>query len=80
METLEKEITRAWHEVFGREHVGPHDNFFELGGNSLIAMDLSDLLTVRLGIEVPVLTLYQHPSVAELVAALSAAGELQCPA
>lgn len=63
---LEQEIARIWSEVFHLERVGRDDNFFALGGNSLLGMDLTEALADRLSIRVPVLVLFQYPSVREL--------------
>jgi hypothetical protein len=64
----EQAIAAAWREVFSLERVGRHDNFFELGGNSLLGMDLMDLLATRLGIELPVVMLFMNPTVREMAA------------
>ena len=63
---LEQAIAALWKEVFHLDRVGRNDNFFELGGNSLLGMDLSASFTNRLGADVPVLLIFQHPSVREL--------------
>jgi hypothetical protein len=60
--------------VFKLAHIGREDNFFELGGNSLLGMDLTELLAARLGIQIPVLTLFLHPSIGELAQALAEEG------
>ena len=69
---LEQAIAKLWEELFQRGKVGRHDNFFELGGNSLLGMDLSEMFSARLGLEVPVLSIFQHPTVAEI------AGNIDC--
>ena len=63
---LEQAIAQLWRELFRLDKVGRNDNFFELGGNSLSGMDLSEMLTTRLAIEVPVLAIFQHPTVREI--------------
>ena len=65
---IEQAIAGAWREVFGLERVGRNDNFFELGGNSLLGMDLADLLATRLAIELPVVTLFMNPTVRQIAA------------
>lgn len=42
-------------------------NFFELGGNSLLGMDLAELLASRLGIQNPVVMLFRRPTVREMM-------------
>lgn len=63
---LEQAVAQLWKEIFHLDRVGRNDNFFELGGNSLLGMDLSESFTSRLGADVPVLLIFQHPSVREL--------------
>ena len=74
-ETLEPAVTRVWQELFQRESVGPDENFFELGGNSLLAMDLTELLEARFGLQISVLTLFQHPTIRELTAIIATGAE-----
>ena len=64
--SLENEIATVWKRLFNRGPIGPDENFFELGGDSLIAMDLVELLSTRWSIDLPVLDLYQNPSIREL--------------
>lgn len=63
---LEQEILQLWKDLFHLEKIGRNDNFFELGGNSLLGMDLSDMYATRLGLEVPALAIFQHPTIAEM--------------
>jgi hypothetical protein len=63
---LEHAIAQLWRELFHLDKIGRNDNFFELGGNSLLGMDLSEMFTIRLAIEVPVLSIFRHPSIGEI--------------
>lgn len=63
---LERSIAQLWQDVFHLDRIGRNDNFFELGGNSLLGMDLSDLFATRLALEVPVLAIFQHPTIREI--------------
>ena len=63
---LEQKIAEAWRVVLRLEKVGRNDNFFALGGNSLLGMDLTEALEHRLSIPVPIVVLFQYPSVREL--------------
>lgn len=69
---LEKAIAQLWKELFHLDRVGRNDNFFELGGNSLLGMDLSESFSSRLGADVPVLLIFQHPSVRDLAEVVGA--------
>jgi amino acid adenylation domain-containing protein len=70
---VEKRIAGVWAEVLGVERVGVQDNVFDLGGHSLLLADAQTLLAERLGRDVPLSKLFEHPTVGAL--ALWLAGE-----
>ncbi|MEO1085056.1 MAG: SDR family NAD(P)-dependent oxidoreductase, partial [Acidobacteriota bacterium] len=74
---LQALILGVWSEQLGIADLGIHDNFFDLGGSSLIALKLAGRLGKALDRDVPVVTLFEAPTVATLAAALGslAAGE-----
>ena len=59
-----------WSRVLEREDIGIHDDFFHLGGHSLLAIRLLWVLEHELNRQIPVATLFQHPTVAELAECL----------
>jgi non-ribosomal peptide synthetase component F/thioesterase domain-containing protein/acyl carrier protein len=67
----EKELVELWQEVMSLDHVGVHDNFFDLGGHSLLAVRLFALIEKRFGKRLPLATLFQAPTIAQLVARLN---------
>lgn len=72
-ELVERTVAEVWQSVFNLPDIDRDANFFELGGNSLLGMDLTELLATRLGVEISVLTLFQNPSIREMTAIISVA-------
>ena len=67
--SLEKTIASIWEEAFGRP-VSVAENFFDLGGHSLLMMRVHVRLVATLGREIPVVTMFQHPTIRGLAAFL----------
>ncbi|MFE7572520.1 phosphopantetheine-binding protein, partial [Streptomyces sp. NPDC057539] len=57
--------------MLGIEEVGVHDNFFDVGGTSFSLATVHTRLVGLLGADVPLVTLYEHPTVASLAERLS---------
>jgi amino acid adenylation domain-containing protein len=62
----EKLIAGVWAEVLHLRRVGVADNFFHLGGHSLLVTRMMARLKAALGVELPLRTLFDAPTVAEL--------------
>ena len=67
---LEKGLVAVFETILGREPVGVQDGFFELGGDSLLATQAVTRIREQLGIDLPVVQLFEHPTVAGLAAAV----------
>jgi len=72
---IEKSLAKIWQEMLGVEAVGVYDNFFELGGHSLLAVRLFAVIEKKFGIRLPLATLFQAPTIAQVAALL----EPECP-
>jgi acyl carrier protein len=59
----EKIIARVWQEVLKHDRIGINDNFFDLGGNSLNIIQLVVKLNELLDMEVPVVAMFEFPTV-----------------
>jgi len=64
---IEQKIARILQTVLQVNQVGIHDNFFDLGGNSLLLVQVQEKLVEVLNREVPVLTLFQYPTINALL-------------
>ncbi|MDH2425407.1 type I polyketide synthase [Sphaerisporangium sp. TRM90804] len=65
---LESTLAGLWCEVLGAKRVSVEDEFFELGGNSLVAVQLIALLRKKLGVRLPMRSLFQVPTVRGMAA------------
>jgi thioesterase domain-containing protein/acyl carrier protein len=63
---IEKKICALWERLLRVERVGVMDNFFELGGHSLLAVRLFAELEKITGRKLPLVTLFQAPTIEEL--------------
>ena len=69
-DSLEQKLANVWRQVLGVEQVGVFDNFFNLGGHSLLAVRLFTEIEKLTGWSLPVLTLFQSPTVKGLADAI----------
>ncbi|MEH1894398.1 MAG: SDR family oxidoreductase [Nostoc sp.] len=67
----EQTIADIWQKLLGIDLVGIHDNFFELGGDSLVGVQVISQLSKELHIEIPIVSLYESPTVSSLSKALN---------
>ena len=63
---VEAMLVKIWEELLKIQGIGVFDNFFELGGHSLLAMQVTARIRKYMGIEVPVRSLFEEPTVAAL--------------
>ncbi|HLF78079.1 MAG TPA: SDR family oxidoreductase [Dehalococcoidia bacterium] len=69
---IEQFLAQAWQEYLGIDRVGISDDFFDLGGHSLIAVRVFARVKKQYGVELPLASLFNAPTIAALAAVLRA--------
>ena len=64
--TFERMLEQIWSELLGLEAVDIRESFFDLGGHSLLATRVASRVRSRLGVALPLQSVFQAPTVAEL--------------
>ncbi|MFI8529849.1 amino acid adenylation domain-containing protein [Streptomyces aquilus] len=59
----ERIVAEVWADVLGLDRVGLDDSFFDLGGHSLLATMAVSRIAQRLGREVELRTVFEHPTI-----------------
>ncbi|WP_249643969.1 amino acid adenylation domain-containing protein [Nocardia sputi] len=77
---LELAVAGVFGGVLGRPVTGAEDSFFDLGGNSLLATRLAAALHAEFGVELPVRSIFEAPTVAGIAAHVDRAPRTQRPA
>ena len=74
---FEEVLAGIWSEVLRLERVGIHDNFFELGGHSLLATQVISRVREAFGVELPLHTLFEEPTLAGLAYSVETASRAE---
>ncbi|MER6147131.1 amino acid adenylation domain-containing protein [Streptomyces hirsutus] len=59
----ERIVAEVWADVLGLDRIGLDDGFFDLGGHSLLATMAVSRIAQRLGREIELRTVFEHPTV-----------------
>jgi amino acid adenylation domain-containing protein len=71
--TVAEDLLIAWYaELLGLADVTPDTDFFAVGGHSLLASRLAARIRAALGVDLPLSTVFSHPRLADLAAAVAA--------
>ncbi|MBB4637948.1 type I polyketide synthase [Longimicrobium terrae] len=65
---VEQTIAEMWEELLGISPIGVHDDFFALGGHSLLATQIISRCRDTLGLELPLKTIFEAPTIARFAA------------
>ncbi|GAA6619991.1 amino acid adenylation domain-containing protein [Scytonema sp. NUACC26] len=68
---VEEDLAGIWSQILRLDCIGIHDNFFELGGHSLQAMQVIARMRQIFGVEIPLQSLFETPTIASLASAIA---------
>ena len=68
---IEEKLTSIWADALDLNQVGIHDNFFDLGGHSLTASRVVSHVIKEFQLELPLRSLFQSPTVAEMASIIN---------
>lgn len=77
---MERTVAEVWADVLAHAAIGVDDNFFDVGGHSMRLVAVQKRLADRLERTVPIVDLYEHPTVASLARHLDGASDSPTPA
>jgi amino acid adenylation domain-containing protein len=63
---IEAVIAAFWSDILQRQVVSVEESFFSLGGHSLMAVRLFDRIWRRFNVDLPISTLFSHPTIRDL--------------
>src|SRR5207244_2494237 len=69
-DAVEGQLKQIWENILGIQPIGVEDKFFELGGHSLLAVRLIAQIEKTFGKKLPVSTIFQSPTIAQLAKVL----------
>ncbi|MCL4791719.1 MAG: amino acid adenylation domain-containing protein, partial [Gammaproteobacteria bacterium] len=70
---LEAQLAGIWQSLLGLESVAADDDFFAIGGHSLLATRMIARIADRLGVELPLISVFEAPTLRGLAARVQAA-------
>lgn len=80
----ERKVAAIWNQLLGHDEIAATDQFPELGGTSLMAVKMFTQIDRQFGVELPVETVLEYPTLGDLAALLEAHGagvtETEAPA
>ncbi|NET40297.1 MAG: non-ribosomal peptide synthetase, partial [Cyanothece sp. SIO1E1] len=60
---LERKLSIIWCDLLQIKQANIRSNFFDLGGNSILLIQVQSEIKKRLGLDIPVVNLFQHPTI-----------------
>ena len=75
-EAVELQLLHVWKELLQLNTISVTDNFFDLGGHSILAVQLMALIYKQFGHDLPLSTLFLHPTIADMAVILRQQGSI----
>lgn len=66
--STEQRLAEIWQDTLSMDRIGMEDRYDDLGGDSFLATTIFHSIQERFGVSLPVATLMEAPSIAELAA------------
>jgi amino acid adenylation domain-containing protein len=73
-DATEERLAGIWSDLLNVRELSVHDSFFTLGGNSLMVTQVVARISETFGVELPLRSVYQAPTIAGLAAVVRAGG------
>jgi amino acid adenylation domain-containing protein/FkbM family methyltransferase len=67
---IEQLLAQIWEGLLEVRNIGARANFFELGGHSLLATQVASRIREAFGVEIPLRSIFEHPTVEDLAKAI----------
>jgi non-ribosomal peptide synthetase component F len=71
---LEMQLAEIWQSLLPVASIAPDDDFFAIGGHSLLATRMIARIADRLGVELPLISVFEAPTIRGLAQRVAAAG------
>lgn len=78
--STEDRLLQIWAAVLERQDIDATDNFFDIGGHSLRVTQLASRIKRDLGVDLPLRTVFENPTVPDLARIIDAEGKANPPA
>ncbi|MDJ0728707.1 MAG: amino acid adenylation domain-containing protein [Crocosphaera sp.] len=72
---IEQQLMEIWSSILDSKNISIHDNFFDLGGHSILGIKLLNQIQNNFNQKLPLTSLFQNPTIAQLAQQLSQIGE-----